>query len=151
MDFFFSTWCCKIQKFIKQRILKVCFTENIMSQSMSFKFFFPFQIRTEDPDLPDENQARANYRAIAYSSLSQSYLYIEWTPNYKPVLVGEHLNVVVTPKSPYIDKITHYNYLVSMIMTDLQQLFPHLFFLCLQISIRMISYMFLKSTFKNII
>lgn len=96
---------------------------------MSFKFFF--QIRTEDPDLPDENQARANYRAIAYSSLSQSYLYIEWTQNYKPVLVGEHLNVVVTPKSPYIDKITHYNYLVSMIMTDLQQLFPHLFFLCL--------------------
>uniref|UniRef100_A0A8D1F183 Complement C5 n=1 Tax=Sus scrofa TaxID=9823 RepID=A0A8D1F183_PIG len=71
-----------------------------------------FNIRTEDPDLPDENQARANYRAIAYSSLSQSYLYIEWTQNYKPVLVGEHLNVVVTPKSPYIDKITHYNYLI---------------------------------------
>lgn len=33
--------------------------------------------------------------------------------------MGEHLNIIVTPKSPYIDKITHYNYLVSTKMIDL--------------------------------
>ncbi|XP_037653273.1 complement C5 [Choloepus didactylus] len=71
-----------------------------------------FHVETDDPDLPEENQASKDYRAIAYSSLSQSYLYIDWTANYKALLVGEHLNVIVTPKSPYIDKITHYNYLI---------------------------------------
>ncbi|XP_035878044.1 complement C5 isoform X3 [Phyllostomus discolor] len=71
-----------------------------------------FNVRTNDPDLPEENQASRDYRAIAYSSLSQSYLYIDWTGTYKPLLVGEHLNIIVTPKSPYIDKITHYNYLI---------------------------------------
>ncbi|XP_006191863.2 complement C5 [Camelus ferus] len=71
-----------------------------------------FNVRTQDPDLPEENQASKEFRAIAYSSLSQSYLYIDWTENYKPLLVGEHLNIVVTPRSPYIDKITHYNYLI---------------------------------------
>ncbi|XP_043309645.1 complement C5 [Cervus canadensis] len=71
-----------------------------------------FNVKTNDPDLPEENQASKDYRAIAYSSLSQSYLYIDWTENYKHLLVGEHLNIVVTPRSPYIDKITHYNYLV---------------------------------------
>lgn len=35
------------------------------------------------------------------------------------MLVGEYLNIIVTPKSPYIDKITHYNYLVSTMMSDL--------------------------------
>ena len=89
-----------------------------------FFYFFPFQVRTEDPDLPEENQASKDYRAIAYSSLSQSYLYIDWTENYKPLLVGEHLNIVVTPRSPYIDKITHYNYLVSIIMKDLYLSIP---------------------------
>ncbi|XP_054545130.1 complement C5 isoform X1 [Talpa occidentalis] len=71
-----------------------------------------FNVRTKDPHLPEENQAVKEYRAVAYSSLSQSYLYIDWTENYKPLLVGEHLNVIVTPKSPYIDKISHYNYLI---------------------------------------
>ncbi|XP_029058501.1 complement C5 isoform X2 [Monodon monoceros] len=71
-----------------------------------------FKVRTKDPDLPEENQASEDYRAMAYSSLSQSYLYIDWTENYKPLLVGEHLSIVVTPRSPYIDKITHYNYLI---------------------------------------
>ncbi|XP_053512135.1 complement C5 isoform X2 [Artibeus jamaicensis] len=71
-----------------------------------------FNVRTDDSDLPEENQASKDYRAIAYSSLSQSYLYIDWTGTYKPLLVGEHLNIIVTPKSPYIDKITHYNYLI---------------------------------------
>ncbi|XP_045052893.2 complement C5 isoform X2 [Desmodus rotundus] len=71
-----------------------------------------FHVRTDDPDLPEENQASKDYRAIAYSSLSQSYLYIDWTGTYTPLLVGGHLNIIVTPKSPYIDKITHYNYLI---------------------------------------
>ncbi|KAM4847696.1 complement C5 [Urocitellus parryii] len=71
-----------------------------------------FDVKTNDPDLPEENQASRNYQAITYSSLSQSYLYIDWTGNYKPLLVGEHLNIIVTPKSPYIDKITHYNFLI---------------------------------------
>ncbi|XP_049752859.1 complement C5 isoform X2 [Elephas maximus indicus] len=71
-----------------------------------------FDIKTDDPVLPEENQASKEYRAIAYSSLSQSYLYIDWTENYKALLVGEHLSIIVTPKSPYIEKITHYNYLI---------------------------------------
>ncbi|XP_004712619.1 complement C5 [Echinops telfairi] len=71
-----------------------------------------FDIKTDDPVLQEENQASKEYRAIAYSSLSESYLYIHWTENYKALLVGEHLNIIVTPKSPYIDKITHYNYLI---------------------------------------
>ncbi|KAM8940719.1 complement C5 [Lycaon pictus] len=71
-----------------------------------------FNVKTADPDLPEENQASKDYQAIAYSSLSQSYLYIDWTENYKPFLVGEHLNIIVTPRSPYIDNITNYNYLV---------------------------------------
>ncbi|XP_036117220.1 complement C5 [Molossus molossus] len=71
-----------------------------------------FNVRTDDPDLPEENQASRDYRAVQYSSLSQSYLYIDWPGTYKPLLVGDNLNIVVTPKSPYIDKITHYNYLI---------------------------------------
>ncbi|XP_060056047.1 complement C5 [Erinaceus europaeus] len=71
-----------------------------------------FNVKTNDPHLPEGNQASKHYQAVAYSSLSQSYLYIDWTENYKPLLVGEYLNVIVTPKSPYIDKITHYNYLI---------------------------------------
>ncbi|XP_014685899.1 complement C5 [Equus asinus] len=71
-----------------------------------------FNVRTDDPHLPEENQASKDYQAIAYSSLSQSYLYIDWTENYKTLLVGEHLSIIVTPKSPFIDKITHYNYLI---------------------------------------
>ncbi|XP_036288753.1 complement C5 [Pipistrellus kuhlii] len=71
-----------------------------------------FTVRTNDPDLSEENQASKDYTARTYSSLSQSYLYIDWTGTYKPMLVGENLNIIVTPKSPYIDKITHYNYLI---------------------------------------
>ncbi|KAM6170534.1 complement C5 isoform 1-T1 [Rhynchocyon petersi] len=71
-----------------------------------------FDVKTNDPDLPEDNQANKEYQAVAYSSLSQSYLYIDWTENYKALSVGEYLNVIVTPKSPYIDKITHYNYLI---------------------------------------
>ncbi|XP_006865786.1 PREDICTED: complement C5 [Chrysochloris asiatica] len=71
-----------------------------------------FDIKTDDPVLSEENQASKVYQAIAYSSLSQSYLYIDWTESYKPLFVGGHLNIIVTPLSPYIDKITHYNYLI---------------------------------------
>ncbi|KAH0517074.1 Complement C5, partial [Microtus ochrogaster] len=71
-----------------------------------------FNVKTDVPELPEENQASKEYQAITYSSLSQSYIYIAWTENYKPMFVGEFLNIIVTPKSPYIDKITHYNYLI---------------------------------------
>ncbi|KAL2781997.1 complement C5 isoform 1 preproprotein, partial [Daubentonia madagascariensis] len=84
------------------------FVVNLPSGVVMLKF----DVKTDAPDLPEENQASKSYQAIAYSSLSQSYLYIDWTENHKALLVGEHLNIIVTPKSPYIDKITHYNYLI---------------------------------------
>ncbi|XP_058997811.1 complement C5 [Mustela lutreola] len=71
-----------------------------------------FNVRTDDPDLPEENQASRDYQAVTYSSLSQSYLYIDWIDNYKALQVGGYLNIIVTPRSPYIDKIAHYNYLI---------------------------------------
>ncbi|XP_074149042.1 complement C5 isoform X1 [Sminthopsis crassicaudata] len=84
------------------------FVVNLPSQVTALEF----NIRTEDPNLAEENQAFKEYRAVAYSSLSKSYLYIDWTENFKPLLVGDHLSITVKPKSPYIDKITFYNYLV---------------------------------------
>ncbi|XP_023557367.1 complement C5 isoform X2 [Octodon degus] len=71
-----------------------------------------FHVQTDAPDLPEENQAQEDYQAVAYSSLSESYLYIDWTENYKALLVGQHLNIIVTPKGPYVNNITHYNYLI---------------------------------------
>ncbi|KAM6182152.1 LOW QUALITY PROTEIN: complement C5-like [Erethizon dorsatum] len=71
-----------------------------------------FSVKTDAPDLPEENQAARHYQAIAYSSLSHSYLSIDWASNYKTLLVGEYLNVILTAKSPYIHKITHYNYFI---------------------------------------
>ncbi|XP_073907214.1 complement C5 [Castor canadensis] len=84
------------------------FVVNLPSGVTALEFY----IRTDAPDLPEDNQASKDYRAITYSSHSQSYLYIDWTENYKALLVGENMNIIVTPKSPYIDKITHYNYLI---------------------------------------
>ncbi|KAK7802507.1 hypothetical protein U0070_018246, partial [Myodes glareolus] len=84
------------------------FVVNLPSEVMALNF----NVKTDVPELPEENQASKEYQAITYSSLSQSYIYIAWTENYKPMLVGEFLNIIVTPKSPYIDKITHYNYLI---------------------------------------
>nr|XP_012627177.1 complement C5-like isoform X2 [Microcebus murinus] len=72
-----------------------------------------FHVRTDDPDLPEEYQASSDYQAVTYSSPSQSFLSLSWTDNYKSLLVGEHLSITITPKSPYVDKITHYNYLIS--------------------------------------
>uniref|UniRef100_F6URG6 Complement C5 n=1 Tax=Monodelphis domestica TaxID=13616 RepID=F6URG6_MONDO len=71
-----------------------------------------FNVRTEDLNLPEENQAVKEYRAVAYSSRSKSYLYIDWTENLKPLHVGDYLSITVKPSSPYIDKIAFYNYLV---------------------------------------
>ncbi|XP_045419008.1 complement C5 isoform X4 [Lemur catta] len=84
------------------------FVVNLPSGVMTLEFC----VKTDASDLPEENQASRCYQATAYSSLSQSYLYIDWTENHEALLVGEHLNIIVTPKSPYIDKITHYNYLI---------------------------------------
>ncbi|XP_027630371.1 complement C5 [Tupaia chinensis] len=72
-----------------------------------------FHVRTDDPDLPEEYQASSDYQAVAYSSHSQSFLSLSWTDGYRSLVVGEHLNIIVTPKSPYVDKITHYSYLIS--------------------------------------
>lgn len=72
-----------------------------------------FQVKTADPHLSDENQASKSYEARAYSSLSQSYLYIDWASNHKTLQVGDVININVYPQSHYIDKIHHYSYLVS--------------------------------------
>lgn len=72
-----------------------------------------FKVRTDDPDLPEEYQASNDYQAIAYSSHSQSFPSLSWTDSYKSLLVGEHLSITVTPKSPCVGKITHYNYVMS--------------------------------------
>ncbi|XP_055994697.1 complement C5-like [Sorex fumeus] len=72
-----------------------------------------FHVKTDDPDLLAEYQASNDYQAVPYSSQSQSFLSLSWPDNYKDLLVGEHLNIAVTPKSPYVDRITHYNYLIS--------------------------------------
>uniref|UniRef100_A0A803VB51 Complement C5 n=1 Tax=Ficedula albicollis TaxID=59894 RepID=A0A803VB51_FICAL len=72
-----------------------------------------FQVKTADPHLSDENQASKTYEARAYSSLSQSYLYIDWASNHKTLEVGDVININVYPQSHYIDKIHHYSYLIT--------------------------------------
>ncbi|NWQ80221.1 CO5 protein, partial [Columbina picui] len=72
-----------------------------------------FQVKTADPRLSDENQASKTYEAKAYSSLSQSYLYIDWASNHKILEVGDFVNINVYPHSRYIHKINHYSYLIT--------------------------------------
>ncbi|KAK2515028.1 hypothetical protein Q9233_014640 [Columba guinea] len=72
-----------------------------------------FQVKTADPHLSDENQASKTYEAKAYSSLSQSYLYIDWASNHKILEVGDFININVYPHSRYIHKIHHYSYLIT--------------------------------------
>ncbi|MEE6505087.1 hypothetical protein FKM82_005435 [Ascaphus truei] len=71
-----------------------------------------FKIMTADNTLPEENQAKAEYTAISYSSLGKSYLYIDWATEYKVLGVGDFLNVKVFPSSPYLPKLKHYSYLI---------------------------------------
>ncbi|XP_070148283.1 complement C5-like [Ovis canadensis] len=61
------------------------------------------KVRTDDPDLSEEYQASHDYQAVAYSSRSQSFPSLSWTDSY----------ITVTPKSPCVGKITHYNYVIS--------------------------------------
>ncbi|NWY61327.1 CO5 protein, partial [Chionis minor] len=84
------------------------FVVNIPSDSKTLEF----QVKTADPRLSDENQASKTYEAKAYSSLSQSYLYIDWTSNHKILEVGDFININVYPHSHYIHKIHHYSYLI---------------------------------------
>ncbi|XP_055994650.1 complement C5-like [Sorex fumeus] len=72
-----------------------------------------FHVRTDDPKLPEEYQASNDYQAVAYSTHSQSFLFLSWPDSYKSLPVGKHLSITVTPKSPFVDRITHYNYLIS--------------------------------------
>ncbi|NXV79442.1 CO5 protein, partial [Atlantisia rogersi] len=84
------------------------FVVNIPSDSKLLEF----QVKTADPRLSDENQASKTYEAKAYSSLSQSYLYIDWASNHKVLQVGDIININVYPHSQYIHKIHHYSYLI---------------------------------------
>ncbi|KFO82553.1 Complement C5, partial [Cuculus canorus] len=84
------------------------FVVNIPSDSNMLEF----QVKTADPHLSDENQASKTYEAKAYSSQSQSYLYIDWASNHKILEVGDFINMNVYPHSQYIDKIDHYSYLL---------------------------------------
>ncbi|NXT73638.1 CO5 protein, partial [Zapornia atra] len=84
------------------------FVANIPSDSKVLEF----QVKTADPHLSDENQASKTYEAKAYSSLSQSYLYIDWASNHKILQVGDIININVYPHSQYIHKIHHYSYLI---------------------------------------
>ncbi|NWW53317.1 CO5 protein, partial [Pedionomus torquatus] len=85
------------------------FVANIPSDSKVLEF----QVKTADPNLSDENQASKTYEARAYSSLSQSYLYIDWASNHKILEVGDFININIYPQSPYIHKIHHYSYLIT--------------------------------------
>ncbi|XP_055003292.1 complement C5-like [Sorex araneus] len=72
-----------------------------------------FHVRTAIPDLPAKYQASKDYEAVAYSSHSHSFLSLSWPDSHKTLFVGKTLSITVTPESPYVDSITHYNYLVS--------------------------------------
>uniref|UniRef100_A0A8C3UYT4 Complement C5 n=1 Tax=Catharus ustulatus TaxID=91951 RepID=A0A8C3UYT4_CATUS len=85
------------------------FVVNIPSDNISLSF----QVKTADPHLSDENQASKTYEARAYSSLSQSYLYIDWASNHKTLEVGDVININVYPRSHYINKINHFSYLIT--------------------------------------
>ncbi|NXV12344.1 CO5 protein, partial [Cepphus grylle] len=85
------------------------FVVNIPSDGKTLEF----QVKTADPHLSDENQASKTYEAKAYSSLSQSYLYIDWASNHKILEVGNFININVYPHSRYIHKIHHYSYLIT--------------------------------------
>uniref|UniRef100_A0A8C3V082 Complement C5 n=1 Tax=Catharus ustulatus TaxID=91951 RepID=A0A8C3V082_CATUS len=85
------------------------FVVNIPSDSKMLEF----QVKTADPHLSDENQASKTYEARAYSSLSQSYLYIDWASNHKTLEVGDVININVYPRSHYINKINHFSYLIT--------------------------------------
>uniref|UniRef100_A0A672TFN6 Complement C5 n=1 Tax=Strigops habroptila TaxID=2489341 RepID=A0A672TFN6_STRHB len=85
------------------------FVVNIPSDSKVLEF----KVKTADPHLSDENQASQTYEAKAYSSLSQSYLYIDWASNHKILEVGDVININVYPHSQYSRNIHHYSYLVT--------------------------------------
>ncbi|KAM9218014.1 complement C5 [Leptosomus discolor] len=85
------------------------FVVNIPSDSKMLEF----QVKTADPHLSAENQASKTYEARAYSSLSQSYLYIDWASNHKVVEVGDLININVYPHSHYVHNIHHYSYLIT--------------------------------------
>lgn len=108
---------------IARQVLAFTITIIITSQSQASVFFIYwhclFQVRTDDPDLPEQCQARRYYQAVTYSSPSQNFLSLSWTSSYRSLLVGEHLSITVTPESPYVDKIKHYSYLVSSIISYL--------------------------------
>ncbi|XP_069097757.1 complement C5 [Pleurodeles waltl] len=71
-----------------------------------------FKLVTADSRIPEENQAIAEYTAVAYFSLSKSYLYINWAPQYKNLRVGDYVSMNIYLSSHYLHKVTHYSYLI---------------------------------------
>lgn len=77
-----------------------------------------FHVKTDDPE--EFRRIQKNIRPATTikqwptKSRSQSLLSLSWTDSYKSLLMGEHLSVTVTLKSPYVDEITHYNYLIHL-------------------------------------
>ncbi|XP_042710316.2 complement C5 isoform X2 [Chrysemys picta bellii] len=87
---------------------------NLVATPLFVKPGLPFfiKLKTADTSLSEENQATGNYEAKAYSSLSKSYLYIDWASNYKLLHVGDYMSIKVYPHSHYIHKIHRYSYLI---------------------------------------
>lgn len=84
------------------------FTVNIPTDANTLEF----KIVTADSRIPEENQAVAEYTAVAYFSLSKSYLYINWAPQYKNLHVGDYVSMNIYLSSHYLHKVTHYSYLI---------------------------------------
>uniref|UniRef100_A0A663MZ68 Complement C5 n=1 Tax=Athene cunicularia TaxID=194338 RepID=A0A663MZ68_ATHCN len=102
--------CISVLKLVRSWDMGVLFPPLLKSIS---DILLSFQVKTADPRLSDENQASKTYEAKAYSSLSQSYLYIGWASNHKILQVGDLININVYPHSQYIHKIHHYSYLIT--------------------------------------
>uniref|UniRef100_UPI00398F0153 complement C5 n=1 Tax=Pristiophorus japonicus TaxID=55135 RepID=UPI00398F0153 len=68
-----------------------------------------FEIRTA---FEDEQSITKLYTAIAYHSLSGSYLYITWTASFQKFRIGNSLNVYLVASSPYLNKIKRFHYQV---------------------------------------
>lgn len=84
------------------------FVINIPSAATKIEF----TLETEDSSLPEENRAVRTYEAVAYKSLSSSYLYLDWASQHKQLHVGEYVSINIYFPSPYKNKVKFYSYQV---------------------------------------
>ncbi|XP_058842784.1 complement C5-like isoform X3 [Acipenser ruthenus] len=84
------------------------FVINIPSTATKIEF----TLETEDSSLPEENRAVRTYEAVAYKSLSSSYLYLDWASQRKQLHVGEYVSINIYFPSPYKNKVKFYSYQV---------------------------------------